>query len=62
VIGTGMIVITAFASHAPWSMWLTPATFVVGGAIFLFSASMRDVPRADITIQAAEVGGSLWIG
>jgi cytochrome c-type biogenesis protein CcmH/NrfF len=36
VIALAMLVATAFAPHATWSMWLTPATFLVAGAIFLF--------------------------
>jgi energy-coupling factor transporter transmembrane protein EcfT len=32
----GMLVATAFAPHATWSFWLTPATWLVWGAIFLF--------------------------
>jgi cytochrome c-type biogenesis protein CcmH/NrfF len=31
-----MFAASAFTPHATWSLWLTPATFVVGGAIFLF--------------------------
>ena len=58
VIGAAMLVATGFAPHTEWSSWLAPATFVVGGRSSSFSASMRGVPRADITIQAAEVGGS----
>jgi hypothetical protein len=36
VIGVGMLAATAFAPHATWPLWLTPATFVAWGAIFLF--------------------------
>ena len=36
VIGAAMLVATAFAPQATWSMWLSPATFLVWGAIFLF--------------------------
>ena len=36
MIGVGMLVATAFAPHTTWSSWLTPTTFVVEGAIFLF--------------------------
>src|SRR5260221_10962016 len=36
VIGAAMLVATAFAPHATWSMWLPPATDVVWGAVFLF--------------------------
>src|SRR5260370_2187903 len=36
VIGAAMLVATAFAPHATWSLWLSSATFVVWGAIFLF--------------------------
>jgi len=36
VIGAAMLVATAFTPHATWSLWLTPATVVVWGAIFLF--------------------------
>jgi cytochrome c-type biogenesis protein CcmH/NrfF len=35
-IGAAMLVSTAFAPHATWSLWLSPATFLVWGAIFLF--------------------------
>lgn len=36
VIGVVLLVATAFAPHATGSLWLTPATFLVWGAIFLF--------------------------
>lgn len=36
VIGVAMLVATAFAPHATWSLWLTPATLVVWGAAYLF--------------------------
>src|SRR5258708_35895607 len=36
VIGAAMLVATAFAPHAEWSSWLSAATFLVWGAIFLF--------------------------
>jgi cytochrome c-type biogenesis protein CcmH/NrfF len=36
VISAGMLVATAFAPHATWSLWLTPATYLVAGAIILF--------------------------
>lgn len=36
VISVGMLVATAFAPYAKWSMWLTPATLLVCGATFLF--------------------------
>ncbi len=39
VIGAAMLVVTAFTPHATWSLWLTPATFLVWGAIFLFVGS-----------------------
>lgn len=58
MIGVGMLAATAFAPHATWPLWLTPATLVVWGRSSSFSASMRGGPRADITIQAAEVGGT----
>jgi hypothetical protein len=36
VIGAATLVVTAFAPHANWSLWLAPASFLVAGAIFLF--------------------------
>jgi cytochrome c-type biogenesis protein CcmH/NrfF len=36
VVGAAMLVVTAFAPHAIWPLWLTPVAFVVWGAIFLF--------------------------
>jgi cytochrome c-type biogenesis protein CcmH/NrfF len=35
VIGVVLLVANAFL-HATWSLWITPATLVVWGAIFLF--------------------------
>ena len=58
VIGAAMLVVTAFTPHATWSLWLTPATFLVWGQSSSLSAPMRGVPRGYITIHAAEVGGS----
>jgi DMSO/TMAO reductase YedYZ heme-binding membrane subunit len=49
-----ILVATAFAPHAIWSMWATPATFVVAGAIILFFGFTRGVPREQTTIHAAE--------
>lgn len=46
VIGAAMLVATAFAPHATWSLWLTPATFLVWGAIFLlFGSNARRAAR-----------------
>jgi hypothetical protein len=36
VIGAAMVPVTAFAPHATWSSWLTPAGFLVGAPVFLF--------------------------
>jgi hypothetical protein len=58
VIGVGMLVVTAFAPHATWSLWLAPASFLVAGAIFLFFGFNASVPCGFTTIQAAEVSGS----
>jgi len=35
VIGAALLLVNAFL-HASWSLWLTPAAFVVWGAIYLF--------------------------
>lgn len=36
VLAAAMLVAAAFAPHATWSSWFTPATFSIWGAIFLF--------------------------
>jgi uncharacterized membrane protein HdeD (DUF308 family) len=47
VIALAMLVATAFL-HPPWSMWLTPAMFLVWGASYLFFGfNARRASRVD---------------
>ncbi len=53
-LGAAMLAAAAFAPHATWLSWLMSATYLIWGAIFLFSASTRGAQRGWSTIHAAE--------
>ena len=47
MIGAAMLVATAFAPHATWSLWLSPATFLVWGG---------DLPVFRLQCEACRAG------